>query len=89
MKDWTPTLADIGWTDATADWAAAVDGTPGRIARANRGYSLVFTDGAAVLAASGSMRADTGLAPATGDWATIVEVDGEPVEASATIEVAS
>ncbi len=78
MKDWTPTLADIGWTGARADWAATAEGTPGRIARANRGFSLVFTDGAAVLAASGSVRADTGIAPATGDWTTIVDVDGVP-----------
>ena len=78
MKDWTPKLADIGWDTTTADWAATAEGAPGRIARANRGFSLVFTDGAAVLAASGSMRADTGQAPATGDWTTIVDVDGVP-----------
>lgn len=78
MEDWTPSLAEVGWGAAQTEWAASTTGTPGRIARANRGWSLVFTDGAAVMAASGSIRADTGTAPATGDWATIVDVDGVP-----------
>ena len=43
-----PKLADIGWDTTTAAWAAAAEGAPGRLARANRRFSLVFTDGAAV-----------------------------------------
>ncbi len=45
----------------------------GRIARVSRGFSLVFTGGDAVLAASGSMRTRSGLAPATGDYVIVVD----------------
>ncbi len=78
MTERTVNLADIGWTDELATWAAEHDGRPGRVARANRGWSLVFTDDGAVMAASGSVRADTGVAPATGDFVTVVDVDGVP-----------
>ncbi|MGH1488849.1 MAG: hypothetical protein ACRBK7_05550, partial [Acidimicrobiales bacterium] len=47
--------------------------TRGRIARVSRGFSLVFTGGDAVLAASGSMRTRTGLVPATGDYVIVVD----------------
>lgn len=45
----------------------------GRLARVSRGFSLVFTGGDAVLAASGSMRTRSGLAPATGDYVIVVD----------------
>ena len=81
----TPTLASLGWTDRLDRWAdevgpalaAAGEGGPlvkGRLARVNRGFSLVFTGGDALLAASGTGRTGLGDAPATGDFA-LVRID--------------
>jgi ribosome biogenesis GTPase / thiamine phosphate phosphatase len=73
-----PDLASLGW-DATLDqWAGDRADTHrrGRVARADRGWSVVFTGGEAVLAASGSIRADVGVAPATGDF-VLVHDDAE------------
>ena len=75
----TPDLASLGWTDEHHRWAAEIDGRsliPGRLARVSRGFSVVFTGGDAVLAASGSVRTDLDDAPATGDFA-LVEPDDE------------
>lgn len=70
----TPDLASLGWNDLLDDWAATVDGdghTLGRVARVSRGFSLVFTGGNAVLAASASTHTRTEMAPATGDFVSI------------------
>lgn len=78
----TPTLASLGWTERLDRWAdevgpalaAAGEGGPlvkGRLARVNRGFSLVFTGGDALLAASGTGRTGLGDAPATGDFALV------------------
>jgi ribosome biogenesis GTPase len=70
----------LGWTDRHEVWA---DDIPhdyrGRIARAGRGFCVVFTGDDTVLAASSSIRSDLGIAPATGDFVTVTIVDGEPV----------
>ena len=76
----TPDLASLGWDDDLDAWAAATEAdleaepgslTPGRIARVSRGFSVVFTGGAALLVASGSHRAEVGLVPATGDYVLV------------------
>ena len=72
----TPDLESLGWGAELDHWAAAVAEdlevddvlTKGRLARVSRGFSLVFTGGDAVLAASARTRADVGQAPATGDF---------------------
>lgn len=74
----TPDLEALGWDDELEEWAsqvAAVDSerARGRIARVSRGFSLVFTGGDAVLAASGSTRISTGLVPATGDYVIVAD----------------
>ncbi len=82
----TPNLPTLGWTAAHDAWAARVGGDQmGRIARTSRGYCLVFTGGDAVLAASSSVRSDTGVAPSTGDFVTIVDdpEDGPSISAIA------
>ncbi len=69
-----PDLHSLGWTSDHDSWAAGLDGNPeilGRVARVSRGYSLVFTDGDAVMAASSSTHTRTDLAPATGDFVAI------------------
>jgi ribosome biogenesis GTPase len=69
----TPDLGSLGWTDQLDQWAQSIDvnAIRGRVARVSRGYSLVFTGGAAVLAASDSTRTRTELVPATGDYVVI------------------
>ena len=74
----TPNLEALGWDAQLQQWAADqdIDGgelARGRIARVSRGFSLVFTGGDAVLAASGSMRTRTGLVPATGDYVIVTD----------------
>ncbi len=74
----TPDLNALGWNDELEQWSlehlpADVDGLRGRIARVSRGFSLVFTGGDAVLAASGSMRTSSESAPATGDYVVVIE----------------
>jgi ribosome biogenesis GTPase / thiamine phosphate phosphatase len=73
-----PDLASLGWDDEREQWAAERDPAlvRGRVGRADRGWSLVFTGGDAVLAASAATRADVGLAPATGDF-VLVRLDPE------------
>lgn len=76
----TPTLASLGWNEEHDAWAeeteADEDGIRGRLARVSRGFSLVFTGGDALLAASGSSRSELDLVPATGDF-VIVRDDPE------------
>lgn len=77
----TPDLGALGWNDDLEAWAvensnAERQPARGRIARVSRGFSLVFTGGDAVLAASASIRSNTGTAPATGDY-VVVEDDPE------------
>ena len=77
----TPTLASLGWTERLDRWAeevgpALAEGgegplVRGRLARVNRGFSLVFTGGDALLAASGTGRTGLGDAPATGDFVLV------------------
>ncbi len=69
---------DDGGPDGTAaeggpDGTVDGDVRRGRIARVSRGFSLVFTGGGAVLAASASIRSDTGLIPATGDYVLVAD----------------
>ena len=78
LSQLTPTLRSLGWTTAHDEWADSVSSdrqiARGRIARVSRGYSVVFTGGDAILAASASIRSNTGTAPATGDY-VVVEDD--------------
>lgn len=76
----TPDLAAIGWDDDLDAWAdgTGLDGRRGRIARSTRGYCLVFTAGAAELAASSSVRSQGDLAPSTGDFVIVVDTDDGP-----------
>ncbi len=70
----TPDLDSLGWTKRLDRWVGASEpDAKGRIARTTRGFSLVFTGGDAVLASSSSVRSSAGLAPATGDFVTIVD----------------
>ncbi len=75
----TPDLASLGWNDDLDRWASEEPKTKsgqisqGRIARSSRGFCLVFTGGDAVMAASSSVRSDTGIAPSTGDFVTVTE----------------
>ena len=75
-----PSLESLGWTEELGAWASPqAPAVPGRIARASRGYALVFTDRGAVLAASSSVRTDTGIAPATGDFVTVLQTEDGPM----------
>lgn len=76
----TPDLASLGWGDDLDTWAAETareeglaDARPGRIAQVSRGWSLVFTGGDAVLAASASIRSQADVDPATGDFVLLVD----------------
>ncbi len=71
----TPDLIALGWDDELEAWSETVDEAMarGRIARVSRGFSLVFTGGDAVLAASGSTRSQTDLVPATGDYVVVAD----------------
>ncbi len=80
LSELAPSLDSLGWNPQLAAWADDhAPARPGRVARANRGYALVFTGGNAVLAASSSVRTDTGVAPATGDFVTVLDTDDGPV----------
>jgi ribosome biogenesis GTPase len=72
-----PSLDQIGWNADLDEWAKTIPDSTGfgRIARTSRGYCLVFTGGIGVLVASSSVRTDTGLAPATGDFVTFEDSD--------------
>ncbi|MEZ5377258.1 MAG: ribosome small subunit-dependent GTPase A [Acidimicrobiales bacterium] len=75
----SPSLPSLGWTAEHDTWAEGIEhDLRGRIARASRGFSVVFTGDDTVLAASSSIRTDLGIAPATGDFVTIDVSDGEP-----------
>lgn len=82
-----PNLASLGWDEDLDRWAQQhpADDQRGRVARADRGFSVVFTGGAAVLAASASARADVDLAPATGDF---VLVRDDPEEGPVLADIA-
>ncbi len=83
----TPNLDSLGWTAQLTDWANTVPHQrTGRIARASRGFSLVFTGGQAELAASSSVRSDTGLAPSTGDFVALVDDPEDGVSVAAVAE---
>lgn len=73
----TPDLGSLGWTDELDRWAEGLDDSDqlvrGRLARVSRGFSLVFTGGTAILAASSSTRTSVGDAPATGDFVVIAD----------------
>ncbi len=73
-------MPSLGWTADHDRWADGIEhDLRGRIARASRGFSVVFTGDDTVLAASSSIRSDIGIAPATGDFVTISNLDDEPV----------
>lgn len=86
----TPDLASLGWTADLDDWSAELAKNDpelmfGRLARVGRGFSLVFTGGDAVLAASSSERSTLSEAPATGDFVAVAddEADGPSIFAIA------
>jgi ribosome biogenesis GTPase len=69
-------LEHIGWNDFFGSQAIA--GTPGRVAAANHGRFLVWTQAGEVEASvSGLLRRTSSLWPAVGDW--VVLRDGAPV----------
>lgn len=72
-----PSLDQLGWDDDLDKWAKSIPESDGfgRIARTSRGFCLVFTGDGAVVVASSSVRTDTGLAPATGDYVTFGDSD--------------
>lgn len=71
----TPDLDSLGWNEELEEWAtnSPQGALRGRIAQSTRGFSLVFTGGDAIMAASSSVRSNTGFAPSTGDFVTIVD----------------
>ncbi len=86
----TPDLEALGWDETLERWAGEAvepggEVGRGRIARVSRGFSLVFTGGDAVLAASGSTRTDSDQAPATGDYVVVIDdpEDGPSIAAIA------
>ncbi len=73
LEAWSETWSET-WSEGLQDQPDGARGevlARGRIARVSRGFSLVFTGGDAVLAASDATRARTGLAPATGDYVVV------------------
>lgn len=80
LRTLAPDLSSVGWDNSLDDWLSTVAADEhGRIARASRGFSLVFTGGRAVLAASSSIRSATGMAPSTGDFVSITQEEDGPV----------
>ncbi len=75
-------LSRLGWSKDHTTWADALAGDiphlRGRIARSNRGYSVVFTEDGPLVAASSSVRTGTDLNPATGDFVLVSHPDDEP-----------
>ncbi|MDW3177821.1 MAG: ribosome small subunit-dependent GTPase A [Acidimicrobiia bacterium] len=70
-------LVHFGWD---ADWeaqfaASGLEGTPGRISRVERGECDVITAEGIVRAQSDSQRAQSSMAPVTGDWVEVVTDD--------------
>ena len=68
---------DGGW-EATLD-ASGAAGVPGRLTRVERGESDVATEAGAMRAQSDSQRAQSELAPVTGDWVTVIDGETGPV----------
>jgi ribosome biogenesis GTPase / thiamine phosphate phosphatase len=71
-------LASLGWDDAWRDAAAPClrEGTPGRVARVDRGACTVLTTSGPVQASLGAevlaaMANDASAAPVTGDWCVL------------------
>lgn len=82
MARLAPDLASLGWNAKLDKWADKHDAElRGRVARTHRGTCVVFVgDNKVVTATSASVRTNTGLAPATGDFVAIradKENDGE------------
>ncbi len=75
-------LERLGWSNDHDTWADIVAGDAdhlrGRIARADRGYSVVFTEKGPVVAASSSIRSETELNPATGDFTVVLSPNDDP-----------
>lgn len=72
-------IVHLGWDDT---WEAILaqsgaTGRPGRISRVERGECDVLTDRGHERALSDSQRAQSSLAPVTGDWVTLRPVDSE------------
>jgi ribosome biogenesis GTPase / thiamine phosphate phosphatase len=82
-----PDLRSLGWDEELDRWAGdrATGLRRGRVARADRGFSLVFTGADAVLAASASARSDLGMAPATGDFVLVAD---DPEEGPVLADIA-
>ncbi|MFZ0321191.1 MAG: ribosome small subunit-dependent GTPase A, partial [Candidatus Sulfotelmatobacter sp.] len=65
-------LEQFGWSDFFARQCEA--GIPARVASACRGRYLVWTEGGETYAEpSGSLRYESSLWPAVGDWVTLRE----------------
>jgi ribosome biogenesis GTPase / thiamine phosphate phosphatase len=71
-------LQDLGWSDFfESQLAATTAGIPGRVASANHGRFLVWTEAAGTgpgeidAGVSGSLRKSGGLWPAVGDWVVL------------------
>ena len=78
----TPDLASLGWTADLDAWSAELARNEpelvfGRLARVSRGFSLVYTGGDAILAASSSERSTLSEAPATGDFVAVADDDAD------------
>jgi ribosome biogenesis GTPase len=83
----SPDLASLGWDAELDQWASALPHEHrGRIARTSRGFCLVFTGQTAVLAASSSIRSDTGIAPSTGDFVTVIDHPDDGLSIGAVAE---
>jgi len=65
---------DAGWADSFD--VVGLDGEPGRISRVERGESDVVTENAVIRAQSDSQRSQSTMAPVTGDWVVVSEVEG-------------
>ncbi len=71
-------IVHLGWD---AEWeavlvSASATGEPGRISRVERGECDVITEAGSTRAFSDSLRAQSAVAPVTGDWVTIIPDEG-------------
>ena len=74
LPDTHPNLTQLGWTTTLQRWAdKSAHDQVGRIGRASRGFSVVYNGSDAITVASSSVRSANDLAPATGDFVTIVD----------------
>ncbi len=74
-------ILHLGWD---ADWESALDdagvaGVPGRITRVERGESDVATERGLLRVLSDSTRSQSAVAPVTGDWVAVADLDGSPI----------